>query len=251
MKYSIFGKWIALFAVAVLTFTGWKDDDNTPADTGNVTFSIANEIGGQPIQLGQLIYTNAAGNQYRVDMMKYYLSNFTLIKDDSTEYAIGNHELVDITVPASCDIVANDIPNGTYTKVRFNLGIDSLYNHSGDQAGDLDPINGMIWSWNTGYIFFKHEGAYKDSLNQTQGLLFHYGTDKALSTVEITIHALVINGNNKKVNLVFNLNALYAAPNQIDFNVNNVHQSTSPSDTQWILKMKQNFTQAFSFKSIE
>jgi hypothetical protein len=62
MKYSIFGKWIALFAVAVLTFTGWKDDDNTPADTGNVTFSIANEIGGQPIQLGQLIYTNAAGN---------------------------------------------------------------------------------------------------------------------------------------------------------------------------------------------
>jgi hypothetical protein len=109
----------------------------------------------------------------------------------------------------------------------------------------------MIWSWNTGYIFFKHEGVYKDSLQQNQGLLYHYGTDKALVYIELTMQPLVVNGNSKKVNLAFDLNSLYAAPNQLDFNVNSVHQSTSPGDVAWLQKMQANFTQAFSFKSIE
>jgi hypothetical protein len=249
MKKVLFG--IVAIAFASALFTGCKDDDNTPADKGTITFTIANEVDGQPIQLGQLLYTNAAGNPYQVDLLKYYVSNFTLVKDDSTEFNIGNYDLIDESVPASCNIVANDIPNGTYTKLRFNLGIDSLYNHTGDQAGDLDPINGMVWSWNTGYIFFKHEGVYKDTLQQTQGLLFHYGTDKAKATVELAIPALTVNGDSKKLNLGFNLNSLYATPNQIDFNVDNVHQSTSPTDAPWLQKMKANFTQAFSLKSIE
>jgi hypothetical protein len=126
-----------------------------------------------------------------------------------------------------------------------------VYNHTGDQAGDLDPINGMIWSWNTGYIFFKHEGVYKDSLQQTKGLLYHYGTDKARTTIELTMQPLIINGNSKKVNLAFDLNSLYNTPNQLDFNVNNVHQSTSPGDVIWIQKLRTNFSQAFSFKSVE
>ena len=237
MKISeIFFLLLALIIIPIIS--GCKNDENTPVgDKGTVTFNIANEVGGSPLQMGSLNYTNAAGNNYQVDLLKYYVSNFTLVKDDNTEYTIGNHDLIDATDPASANIIAKDVPNGTYTKLRFILGIDSVYNHTGDQAGDLDPINGMIWSWNTGYIFFKHEGVYKDSLQQTKGLLYHYGTDKARTTIELTMQPLIISGNSKKVNLAFDLNSLYNTPNQLDFNVFNVHQSTSPGDVIWIQKL--------------
>lgn len=38
------------------------------------------------------------------------------------------------------------------------LGVDSLSSISGIKSGALDPRNGMYWTWNSGYIFFKLEG---------------------------------------------------------------------------------------------
>lgn len=241
---------ITLFiTILAFTFTGCKEDK--PAETGSITFTVANEVDGQPIQLGQMAYTNAAGNQYRVDLLKYYISNFTLIKDDSTEYNIGNHDLIDAADAATCTIDAKNIPNGNYIGLRITLGIDSVYNHTGDQEGDLNPMYGMLWTWNTGYIFFKHEGSFVNSSSQTQNLLFHYGTDKARTNVYFPLQALQINGNMRKINLLFNLNTLYATPNVINFNVNNNHQSSGQADASWLNQMKANFAQSFSVKSVE
>ncbi len=110
---------------------------------------------------------------------------------------------------------------------------------------------GMLWTWNTGYIFFKHEGSFVNSNSQTQNLLFHYGTDKARTNVNFPLQALQINGNMRKINLLFNLNTLYAAPNVINFNVNNNHQSSGQADASWLNQMKANFAQSFSLKSVE
>lgn len=38
------------------------------------------------------------------------------------------------------------------------FGVDSLSCVSGVKTGVLDPRNGMYWTWNSGYIFFKLEG---------------------------------------------------------------------------------------------
>ena len=51
-----------------------------------------------------------------------------------------------------------DIPNGEYTKVNYTIGVDAARNTEGAQDGALDLVNGMFWSWNTGYIFMKMEG---------------------------------------------------------------------------------------------
>ena len=36
--------------------------------------------------------------------------------------------------------------------------MDSADNVSGAQAGALDPVNGMFWTWTTGYVMAKLEG---------------------------------------------------------------------------------------------
>ena len=38
------------------------------------------------------------------------------------------------------------------------LGIDSITHEQYSLKGDLDPMQGMYWTWKSGYIFFKLEG---------------------------------------------------------------------------------------------
>lgn len=251
MKTKFTAVFLSLFTLLVVIAGCKKDNDGSIASTGTATINFSTEVDGQPLVLGTTTYQNAAGNQYKVDLLKYYITNLTFIKDDGTEYNIQNYDLIDVADAASANIAAADIPNGVYTKVRFYLGVDSTRNHTGAQDGDLDPVKGMIWTWNTGYIFFKHEGSFTNSNQQQQALLFHYGTDKARATVEVPISGFEVKGNNKKLNLAFNLNALYANPNVIDFMVDNVRQSSSQADASWINRMKANFSNAFTFKSVE
>lgn len=223
------------------------------AQEASLSLRIVNKVGLDTLVLGEMKYTNAAGNQYQVDMLKYYISNIVLVKEDGTEWKAGNHDLIDAEIDSSANIVLKKIPNGTYKKMRFFVGVDSLHNHTGAQEGDLNPIYGMIWTWNTGYIFFKHEGYFKDNVGALKPLTYHFGTDKALTTVEVpfTGNELTILGEDRKVSLNFDLNSTYDSPNVVNFINNNNHQSTSSFDDRWIDDLKANFADAFSIGKIE
>jgi hypothetical protein len=56
--------------------------------------------------------------------------------------------------------------------IEFLLGVDSVKNVSGVQTGALDPMNGMFWTWNSGYIMAKLEGV--SSAAKVPGNLFSY-----------------------------------------------------------------------------
>ena len=105
-------------------------------------------------------------------MLKYYVSNFTLVKADGSETNFKNYQLLDASEPSSLTFALDSVLNGEYTSVKFLIGVDSSRNHTGVQDGALDPVHGMIWSWNTGYIFFKHEGNFKDSTGTTRPLIY-------------------------------------------------------------------------------
>lgn len=219
----------------------------------NVKLRMNHKVGADSLILGQMNYTNAAGNQYQVDMLKYYITNITLIKADGTEWKSNNYDLVDVGIDSSANISLAKIPNGTYQKMRFYIGVDSVRNHTGAQEGDLNPIYGMIWTWNTGYIFFKHEGYFKDASGALKSLTYHFGTDRALTTVEVPFsgNGLEIKGVDKKMTVNFDLNSTYESPNKVNFINNNNHQSTSSFDDRWIKDLKENFADAFTIGKIE
>ena len=242
-----------LFATAIfcmIAFTACKKEDSgLPYGKMQVTFS--NEASGQPIVLGPLNYTNASGNQYSVDLLKYYVTNFTLVKADGTERNFKNYQLVDADNPASLSFTLDSVANAEYTTLKFYLGVDSSRNHTGVQDGALDPVNGMIWIWNTGYIFFKHEGNFKTDTGTTKALVFHYGADFALVPVSIPLSKMKVAGDTKKVTVAFDLNKAYAAPNPINFNYDNNRMSTSRDDVFWLSAMSGNFSGAFSLKQVQ
>ncbi|MFM2207816.1 MAG: hypothetical protein RL213_1791 [Bacteroidota bacterium] len=241
---------IVLSALAAILLPGCREEQDEPVPTnGVVHFRITNMVGNDTLRLSQLSYTNAAGNTWQVDLLKYYVSNITLVKDNGTLHNLKNYDLVDEELPESKIIGGNEIPVGRYSSLRFYVGVDSTRNNSLDQSGDLDPSYGMFWPWNTGYIFFKHEGFYMDTTGALQALLFHYGTDLSLVSVEIPVE-LNITGGSKTVDIAFDLQSLYDSPNIIDFNVDNYHQSTFGSERSWIEAMKQNLAASFRVTSI-
>ncbi len=222
----------------------------TPSNpTGNVIINFKNQAGGVDIVQGQLSYTNASGNKYSVDLLKYYISNVILVKDDGTEFKLNNYDLINAFDAKYSNVLASDVPNGHYYSMKFLLGIDSTHNHTEAQGGDLDPSNNMSWSWNTGYIFFKHEGTYKNAADSNKVLQFHLGTDIALSKIQIPI-SLIVAGNNKTMNIIFDLNKMYDSP-VINFNTDDIHMSTSAADSTWIRNMVTNTQNAFIFKNVE
>ena len=260
MKIKVLSKIPRLFllVVPVLMFScRTKDKDNTVVTPqvqksyGGLTVKMSNEVAGQPVVFGSYNYTNAAGNQYKVETLRYYISNFTLIKSDNTERNFGNYKLIDAADSNKCKFTFDSVSNGTYKAIRFYLGIDSVHNHTGLQEGDLDPINGMIWTWNTGYIFFKNEGNFIDDTGGTSFLLYHYGADIGLATVDIPITEFEVKGNDHTLYLKFNLNNLYSAPNVVNFNGNNIHQAAAWSDMAWLRSLKGNFPGSFSFDKVQ
>jgi hypothetical protein len=238
-------KQILLIATLTLLFGCKKDEPVVTITTSKVSVQVNNQVDGTNITLGSGSHVNTSGETYSEKMLKYYLGHITLIDENGNEVALNEHALIDQSVPASSLISKDAVPIAHYTKIRFNVGIEHSHNHTGDQEGVLDPINGMIWTWDTGYIFFKHEGSFVDSEGDNAPIVYHYGTDDAFTVVELPI-AFHSTGNEVKLNLNFNLNALYGSPNTIAFDGNNAHQSTGAGDIPWINNMSENFQSAFS-----
>lgn len=98
--------------------------------------------------------------EYEISTLRFYVSNIQLKSTDGYWYSdqVDAH-LIDMKVPNSWTIPLADCPkNMDVDSVAFLLGTDSLMNVSGILDGDLDPIKGMYWSWNSGYINVKVEG---------------------------------------------------------------------------------------------
>jgi hypothetical protein len=230
--------------------TNANSTTNSTETAADITVYLKNVIDSKKINFGVLEFANKAGNTYSVSELKYYISEISFTKDDGKIVSSTQVSLIDAADTKMQSFNIKQLPNGTYTKMKFYIGVGSLQNHSGLQEGALDPINGMFWTWNTGYIFFKHDGQFIDSTGVTKGVSFHLGTDVAYAKIEIPVNFGII-GKAKNVYLKFDLNKLYETPNLINFDFGNNHQSTSVNDSAWIAKMKQNFNHSFSFDYAE
>lgn len=143
---------------------------NTETGPGTVTVDIANTSGMVNVdETGATSYVNSSNETFTVTMLKYYLSNCELFNDTGFYSVPDSYFLVDEADAASTKLELPSIPEGYYKGLRFMIGVDEdKYNeltplNPASITGPLDPVNGMIWTWSTGYIHFKIEGTYGGS----------------------------------------------------------------------------------------
>jgi hypothetical protein len=127
--------------------------------SGSLYLELEPTVGAAPLLLNAGTYPNGNGEQFTVSAFKYYLSNVKLRRADGSQYAVpDSYFLVDAAQPASQHIALAQVPAGTYTGLSFVVGVDSARNVAGAQTGALDPVHGMFWDWNSGYVFMRLEG---------------------------------------------------------------------------------------------
>jgi hypothetical protein len=83
--------------------------------------------------------------------------------------------LIDLEETNNAEVKLENIPQKEISGIFFNLGIDSLKSVSGALGGDLDPMNGMYWAWQSGYINFKIEGSSPSCVIRKNKFQFHIG----------------------------------------------------------------------------
>lgn len=229
-----------LITISIISFACKKKSKD-----GNVSIVFKNTVDGQPIEKDKLIYTNIAGNKYSVSLLKYFVTNVVLVQEDGTEYKLNNYDLIDeFDKEMFSKIEAGNIPGAHYTKLKFYVGVDKLRNHEGAQDGDLDPLYNMIWSWNTGYIFLKHEGQIITPIGDTAVMQYHIATDDALRQIEVPID-MTVKGSDMLLNIQFDLNKIYNAP-EIDINEKLIMHSGA-NDRNIMNAVADNFNDAFTF----
>ncbi|MFZ4798737.1 MAG: MbnP family protein [Bacteroidia bacterium] len=242
------------FILSITLLTSCSKETPTTVNsvaTSNLTITFNNTVNGKTITSTDTNYRNAANNLYTIGLIKYYVTNIVLVDENSNEWFAKNYNLIDVFETAQNTFILNNIPNAKYTKLKFMIGVDSLRNSTGVQDGYLDPSHGMIWDWNTGYIFFKHEGNYINTANEVKPLRLHLGQNISRGNVEVDLPMLNVNGITSKLLIDFDLNKVYSAQNIIDFNIDNDRQSTEAVDTFWMQNMRKNLEKSFIFGKAE
>jgi hypothetical protein len=170
--------------VMVLTFAGTYAFAQTPSSPKtNFTLHFQNVVGKQDLKLNDAIYTNAAGEKFSITTFNYFISNIKLERKDGTMYVLpqdSTYYLIKETDPISKDINLR-VPPDEYTAVSFVIGVDSLMSTSDltHRTGALDisggMLDGMYWTWNSGYLFVKFEGESDQAkVDQTGQRKFRY-----------------------------------------------------------------------------
>jgi hypothetical protein len=222
--------------------TGCKKDDKPtpPSPSGKIIFSINHQVNGQPLTENDLIYTNAAGNEYLITEVKYFISDITFYRHDGSKKVIGDWKdifYVDENIPETKTIrFFDNIPAGTYDSISLTFGISEQKNKSFMFVNP--PEVDMFWPevLGGGYHYMMINGKWKDTTGVNQPFNFHLGIGQLYhgNTTNVdSIYAFVQNyfmvhlpGSgftmNDKDTLTFNLSMnieqWFQNPREFDFN---------------------------------
>jgi hypothetical protein len=130
-----------------------------PAVHHPLMIRFRNCAGNRPLQLSGELYSNSFGEPFSVQQFKYYVSAIRVMGEGGgeDEVLLKEAHLVDEGDSSSLVLhLSTDLAD--IRRISFVVGVDSLANTGGVQGGDLDPMLGMFWTWNTGYVYARLEG---------------------------------------------------------------------------------------------
>jgi hypothetical protein len=205
----------SVFCVSVLVLVlGLK-----PAVRHPLVIRFRNCVGNRPLSLAGELYSNSFGEPFSVQQFKYYVSGIRVGDgSDRGRGGVGGSEGGEVILKDAHLVDEGDSSSlvlnlsTTLEKVRrisLVVGVDSLANTGGVQGGDLDPMLGMFWAWNTGYVYARLEGesdsahapahrftwdigGYKDPSNALRTVTLALGGDGGGSREAITITADIL-----------------------------------------------------------
>jgi hypothetical protein len=247
---------IVLLIIVLFTINCKKKETNTTVNLGqrNVAIQLTHKANNQNFIIGTT-YTNAFNEAYTLQRFQYYISNVALINTNNAsvnEKETESYHLIDAghTTSQKFNFTIN---RNDCNAIQFYVGVDSIRNVSGAQTGALDPLNGMFWTWNSGYIMAKMEGASPASTESNNELIFHIGgysgINKAIRKVVLPFSNGNINtavGGNCTINCTVDINKWFNGVHPIKIADGGLAMSVSDRTK----KFADNYATMFSVSSV-
>lgn len=128
----------------------------------------------KPLEL-EHVYLNQNNDSISFSTLKIYFSDFRF-KDKISGRITSIDTLIFYDLSdSSTHSFFNDLNLPNYESVAFTLGLDSSKNVSGELENAYDPLLGMYWAWNTGYINLKIMGESSAVPTNSHEFEFHLG----------------------------------------------------------------------------
>ena len=160
---------ILIFLFFIINFSAISQDARI------ITVSFIPTIDDKNVKLDKdIIIDSAKHYKINISKLKFYVSHLSFYNNEKLVWQdnFAAH-LMDAANDMSIKLtIKNKID---FNAIKFGLGIDSVTNVSGALDGDLDPLKGMYWTWQSGYVNFKLEGTMPDKNWANQKFEYHLG----------------------------------------------------------------------------
>ena len=194
-KYGIFNCLIILNLIFITSVSSQEKKD--------FELVFVSNFNQNPIEKNKW-YISKNNDSIQLSTIKFYLTNFRIKNKNSSILLENQYHLVDALNDENLNLYIPNIHFNNDAYLVFDLGVDEKLNTSGANSGDLDPINGMFWSWQSGYINFKIEGTSPSCNTRKNKFQFHIGGYQIpYETLRTISFKLDSNKNKLVVNLEF------------------------------------------------
>jgi len=203
---------------------------------GKIAFRFHHYCDGLELEYDVRKYTNAAGNEYMVNEIQYFISDVYLNRTGN-DYLIGawkDIHYVDSDIESSQEwIVYDDLTTQYYTGIRFTFGISESKNYS---LMFTDPPESLMF-WpeylGGGYHYMKLNGKWLDTNGLERPYNFHLGIGQEYDAVSGDITGFIQNyfevevpassfviypGETTYIDLVMHVDRWFANPHTYDHN---------------------------------
>ena len=104
-----------------------SDGEETEPQVGNVFLKFEHFADDAEVEFDEMKYTNAAGNEYEVTEIQWFVSDISLNAADGGKLVLGEEKFahyVDTNLPETFTwSVPDDVPTGEYTSISMTFGI--------------------------------------------------------------------------------------------------------------------------------
>jgi len=164
--------------VAILILASCRTESYNP-NYAELFIQLRHNCGGTPLAYDTLVYQNAAGEDYQVEHLEYYISGITLYGTDGSRYYDNGIYYVNARENPQTIIHLDSIVPGVYNRMTCHVGIDSNRNETGYLPNTMENAS-MAWAqfMGGGYHFMKLEGRFQGAT--LWGFAVHLGSNAAL-----------------------------------------------------------------------
>lgn len=206
-------KYLILAVCCFLLACGGSDDAQ-----GEVTIYFNHTVAGADLKHEDILYTNAAGNEYGVTRLEYIVSDIALESVGGKRVELAEFHYRNAFVSATRSVAAK-VPGGEYAVLRFTFGIDGAKNETG-ALPSVDHFNNMAWPapMGGGYHYMRMEGLFRTADGEGAFLTHTGPADGEDFSFAVSLPlSLTVSGDEWAIAVVMDLNEWYDAPSLYDF----------------------------------